>query len=189
METDYLKFLLRKQLVAAHAGREVEASDISPVLYEFQRDLVQWAMRQGRAAIFADCGLGKTLIQLEWARLVGGRVLIVAPLCVAEQTIAQGGSPVLQSMPARKPEYAEMTILGSIRKALQQHGDHEFLHVDEIVKEIYLPISDNDQFYRVKRTVVSETIRGMKKHLFRRHPMKANTFGLGLEPRSVGAAA
>jgi DNA modification methylase len=58
-------------------------------LYDFQRDIVAWAVGLGRAAVFADCGLGKTLIQLEWARSVGGRVLILAPLCVAEQTIGQ----------------------------------------------------------------------------------------------------
>ena len=63
-------------------------------LYDFQRDLVTWALQKGRAAIFADCGLGKTLIELVWAenvvRHTGGRVLILAPLAVAPQTVREG---------------------------------------------------------------------------------------------------
>lgn len=59
-------------------------------LFDFQRDLVTWACRKGRAAIFADCGLGKTPMQLVWAQNVvektGGRVLILTPLAVSAQT-------------------------------------------------------------------------------------------------------
>jgi DNA modification methylase/superfamily II DNA or RNA helicase len=88
----YTTFLLQKRMVAQTSGVEVPESDINPVLYDFQRDIVRWALKRGRAAVFADCGLGKTPMQVEWARHVGGRVLILAPLCVAEQTIAQGRS-------------------------------------------------------------------------------------------------
>jgi DNA modification methylase len=56
--------------------------------------LVKWAIRRGRSAIFADTGLGKTIMQLEWARQVhektGSYVLIVAPLCVSQQTVEEG---------------------------------------------------------------------------------------------------
>ena len=59
-------------------------------LFDFQRDLVEWAARKGRAAIFADCGLGKTPMQLVWAenvrRHTGGAVLILTPLAVSHQT-------------------------------------------------------------------------------------------------------
>ncbi len=60
-------------------------------LFPHQRDLVRWALAKGRAAIFADTGLGKTAMQVEWARLVSahGRVLILAPLAVAQQTVAE----------------------------------------------------------------------------------------------------
>ena len=67
-------------------GPEVAASDLHPILFPFQRDLTRWAIRKGRAALFADTGLGKTFMQLEWARLSAGRSLIVAPLSVARQT-------------------------------------------------------------------------------------------------------
>jgi len=66
----------------------------SPVLYPHQQDLVRWALARGRAAIFADTGLGKTRMQVEWARTVAavGRVLLVAPLAVAEQTAREAAS-------------------------------------------------------------------------------------------------
>jgi len=70
-------------------------------LFPFQWDIVQWSLHRGRAAIFADCGLGKTPMQLEWAHQVvvhtGGRVIILAPLAVAAQTQREGdkfGIPV-----------------------------------------------------------------------------------------------
>lgn len=63
-------------------------------LMPFQRALVTWATQKGRAAIFADCGLGKTLMQLVWAQNVvertNGRVLILTPLAVGAQTVREG---------------------------------------------------------------------------------------------------
>ena len=80
---------------------QVSADELNPLLYPFQRDIVRWALAKGRAAIFADCGLGKTAMQLEWAKCVclerGGSVLILAPLAVSSQTAAEGekfGIPV-----------------------------------------------------------------------------------------------
>lgn len=66
--------------------------NIPDALYPHQRDLVRWALAKGRAAIFADTGLGKTAMQLEWSRHVAkrGRVLILAPLAVAHQTVEEG---------------------------------------------------------------------------------------------------
>lgn len=67
-----------------------ESGDLNPALFDFQAHIVRWACRKGRAAVFADCGMGKTLIQLEWARQVcertGGKVLVLAPLAVSRQT-------------------------------------------------------------------------------------------------------
>jgi hypothetical protein len=71
-----------------HPGR------LNEHLFDFQHAIVSWAVRRGRAAIFADTGLGKTLMQLSWADEVAshtnGAVLILAPLAVSEQTIEQG---------------------------------------------------------------------------------------------------
>lgn len=91
---DYQAFLATKRLIATPAGFVVEATAINPRLFDFQRDIVRWALARGRAAIFAGTGLGKTGMQLEWARHVaahtGGRVLILAPLAVAQQTVREG---------------------------------------------------------------------------------------------------
>jgi hypothetical protein len=65
----------------------------NPHLYDFQRHLVEWGLRQGRQATFADCGLGKTLQQLVWAENVHRKtnrpVLILAPLSVSSQTVEE----------------------------------------------------------------------------------------------------
>lgn len=83
---DYKDFLATKQTRHIQTGVIITNDDINPILFDFQRDLVRWALRKGRAAIFADTGLGKTFMQLEWARLTGEQALIVAPLSVARQT-------------------------------------------------------------------------------------------------------
>lgn len=63
-------------------------------LFDWQKLVVAWAVRQGRAALFAECGLGKTPMQLEWASQVcthmGGSVLILCPLAVSGQTVLEG---------------------------------------------------------------------------------------------------
>jgi DNA modification methylase len=88
--TEYETFLKSKRIVAEKTGIDVPPEAINPILYDFQRDITRWALKRGKAAIFEDCGLGKTLQQLEWARHVGGTVLIVAPLTVNEQTVKEG---------------------------------------------------------------------------------------------------
>lgn len=86
---EYEQFIQSKKLTVQAVGREIELGDINPVLFPFQRDTVRWAVKKGRAAIFLDTGLGKTNCQIEWARLMGGRGLIIAPLTVAKQTILE----------------------------------------------------------------------------------------------------
>ncbi len=97
----YAAFLHQKRIVAPAAGFAVDKDSINQALFPFQRDVVRWALRRGRAALFEDCGLGKTAQQLEWARHVHahteGNVLILAPLAVAQQTAREGekfGIPV-----------------------------------------------------------------------------------------------
>jgi Helicase conserved C-terminal domain len=101
LPSDYLSFLAQKRLVAAACGFDVPRSALNPMLFDWQADIVQWALRRGRAALFADCGLGKTPMQLEWASKVHGEtgadILIIAPLAVSQQTVREGqkfGIPV-----------------------------------------------------------------------------------------------
>lgn len=89
---DYERFLEDKRLIQKPCG--FEPHELNENLFDFQRDIVAWACRKGRAAIFADCGMGKTIMQLSWADQVhkrnGGMVLIVAPLAVSAQTCREG---------------------------------------------------------------------------------------------------
>lgn len=88
----YGDFLKQKAVSDVYAG--FNAHTLNPNLFDFQLAIVQWALKKGRAAVFADTGLGKTLTQLSWADAVtketGGKVLIVAPLCIAQQTVEEG---------------------------------------------------------------------------------------------------
>lgn len=91
----YLDFLERKVVTAPDAGlAPEEIPALNPALSAWQADVVRWALRRGRAALFEDTGLGKTFQQLEWARIVaetqGGAVLILTPLAVAAQTVREG---------------------------------------------------------------------------------------------------
>lgn len=90
---DYETFLRSKAVVDSPTGIS-SAVEINPALFDFQQSIVRWAIRRGRAAIFSDCGTGKTAMQLEWSRHVcaeaGGNILILAPLAVAQQTVTEG---------------------------------------------------------------------------------------------------
>jgi superfamily II DNA or RNA helicase len=112
VSVSYADFLARKRSLAGDAGFE---TDVSDKLYGFQQEIVRFSVRKGRAAIFADCGLGKTPMQLEWARLVnehtGGNVLILAPLAVAAQTVREGAKFGIETVQAREAaEVAPITV-------------------------------------------------------------------------------
>jgi hypothetical protein len=89
---NYTDFLDSKRITVAPSGFEVEPAN--PHLFPFQRDLVHWSLRIGKAAIWADCGLGKSLMELSWAehvvRQFNAPVLILAPLSVSHQTVREG---------------------------------------------------------------------------------------------------
>jgi hypothetical protein len=91
---EYKEFLETKQRKHILSGFEVDENDLNKSLFDFQKFIVKRAIKAGRYAIFADCGLGKTIMQLEWSRLVseytGKPVLILAPLAVSGQTINEG---------------------------------------------------------------------------------------------------
>lgn len=92
MIEDYDQFLASKSQLGGEYG--FEPLWMPDFLYGFQQHLLDWSLRKGRAAIFADCGLGKTAIQLAWAenvvRKTNGNVLILAPIAVGHQTCREG---------------------------------------------------------------------------------------------------
>jgi len=92
---DYQNFVASKLLRQPPTGMtEEDVPNAQGMLYDWQWAIVRWALKKGRGAIFADCGLGKTPMQLTWAKAVAdhtaGQVLIVAPFAVVDQTISEG---------------------------------------------------------------------------------------------------
>lgn len=98
--TGYREFLASKRIAAQPSGIDYSAP-LNPALKDWQEAIVRWALRRGRAALFEGCGLGKTVQQLEYGRVVAAHVdapvMILTPLAVAMQTVAEGekfGIPV-----------------------------------------------------------------------------------------------
>lgn len=129
---NYSDFLTKKLDYGQTQG--VEVKDINPMLFDFQKDIVKWALRRGRCAIFADCGLGKTFMQLEWAKnisfYISKPIIIFAPLSVTEQTIEEG-----QKLNIEVNNFRENK--GNIRIANYEHLedlsplDYESIIIDE----------------------------------------------------------
>ena len=90
----YEEFLKTKDLERIESGFDVRKSSLNKSLFPFQKDIVSWALKKGKAAIFSDCGTGKTIMQLEFANQVckhtKGKALIIAPLAVVGQTKKEG---------------------------------------------------------------------------------------------------
>lgn len=99
----YADFIARKASTIAPIGVEVDT--VHPMLHDWQADIVRWAARIGRAAIWADTGLGKTVMQVEWARHLtpaDGQSLIVAPLAVCQQTVREAAKLGIEAVYTRE---------------------------------------------------------------------------------------
>lgn len=87
---EYEEFLRSKHVFVEESGFEVDTEKINGVCFPWQKDIIKWAVKLGRACIFSYTGTGKTIMQLEWARIIsemsGENVIIVSPLAVACQT-------------------------------------------------------------------------------------------------------
>jgi hypothetical protein len=90
----YKNFLKSKQIIDQKSGFEIPLSKLNSALFDWQKVIVRWALARGRAALFEDCGLGKTPQQLEWADQICKKekepILILAPLAVSQQTHREG---------------------------------------------------------------------------------------------------
>lgn len=89
----YEEFLKTKELKSIQAGFDVPDEWLSEKLFDFQKDIVKWALKKGKAAVLTGCGTGKTIMLLSWAdcvnRHTGQNVLIVCPLSVVKQTVRE----------------------------------------------------------------------------------------------------
>jgi hypothetical protein len=93
MTSNYADFIGKKTHLTGEFG--FDPTFIPDGAFDFQKSLIQWSVNKGRAAVFADCGLGKTMMQLAWsenvARHTKGRVLLLTPLAVGVQTVREAG--------------------------------------------------------------------------------------------------
>ncbi|RUV07960.1 helicase [Mesorhizobium sp. M1A.F.Ca.IN.020.03.2.1] len=127
--TAYLDFLRAKMKVAEATGFEVD--DPTPrAAKAFQRDLAKWSLRKGRSAIFANTGLGKTLMQLSWSdaveRHAGGRVLVLTPLAVAQQTVGEASKFDIDGV-----RYAATEATADSRIVVTNYDRFERFNVDD----------------------------------------------------------
>lgn len=131
--TGYQAFLETKRRVELGIGLQ-EPPALSSTLFPWQAAIVRWALRKGRAAIFADTGLGKTGMQCSWADALGVRTLIFAPLCVAEQTVNEAalfGIAVRYARDEAEAHGARIVITNYERIDKFDLADYEAVVLDE----------------------------------------------------------
>lgn len=91
---EYIDFLKSKEIVTKASGFDIETNELNPNEFEWQKDVTRWALKKGKACLFEDCGLGKTIQQLSFADALVKKynrpVLILSPLAVAVQTVREG---------------------------------------------------------------------------------------------------
>ena len=123
----YLTFLDQKVRMAPAVGFDPVDSLMPAAIKPFQRDIVTWACRRGRAAVFAGTGLGKTIQELTWAQQVtehtGGRVLLFTQLAVAEQTVAEAAKFGIDGVAYAKDEASISTPIVVTNYDRRQHFD------------------------------------------------------------------
>lgn len=133
MDVAYQDFIARKAQLGGRYG--FSPPWLPEFLFDFQKALVEWAARQGRAAIFADCGLGKTAMQLVWAenvaRQTGNNVLIVAPLAVAAQTRREAEKFGIEAVVSRDGTAHRITITNYERLHYFRQADFAGAVADE----------------------------------------------------------
>jgi len=126
---DYEDFIASK--AASRRFEGIESTDLPSVMFPFQRDLTKWALRRGRAAIFAGTGLGKSLMELAWAREISklGRVILVAPLAVAEQMIGESNKFDIPATYTRRGERCRSPITITNYELLRHFNADDFVGV------------------------------------------------------------
>jgi hypothetical protein len=130
---DYREFLQNKTISDSPSGFDIDEGSLNPMLFDFQKAIVKWALRQGRAAIFADCGLGKTPMQLEWAQKIAerenGKILIITPLAVSHQTIREGAKFGIECKRSARGEMNGCKISVTNYERLHYFNPHDFVAV------------------------------------------------------------
>ena len=182
MSADYAAFLDAKTQLDGATG--FAPDDLPSFLFPFQRFLTEWAIRQGRAAIFADCGLGKTPMQLVWADNIRRRtwkpVLIVTPLAVGFQTVGEAHKFGMEAVISRDGKPAgPITVTNYERLHLFDRTDFGGMVCDES--------SAIKSFDGVHRALVTDFMRKMEYRLLCTATAAPNDFTeLGTSSEALG---
>lgn len=177
----YAEFLSAKLHIEGDHGFDFDPSDL---LYPFQQDLVTWAARKGRAALFADCGLGKTPMQLAWAdavaRRTGRPVLLLAPLAVSSQTVTEAAKFGYEATVSRDgTAHGPITVTNYDRLHLFDRHDYDGLVCDES--------SSIKAFDGVLRKAVTDFARAMPYRLLATATAAPNDYTeLGTSSEALG---
>jgi hypothetical protein len=154
-------------------------------LFPFQADLVDWAVHMGRAAIFADCGLGKTPMQLTWAenvrRETGRPILVITPLAVAAQTVTEAAKFGIDAAISRdgRPADAHMTVTNYDRLEMFDPADYGGVVCDES--------SAIKAFDGKRRAIVTEFLRTHRYRLLATATAAPNDYiELGTSSEALG---
>ena len=136
---NYEDFLKTKEKTFISSGFDVKESQLNNHLFDFQKHIVKIALRKGRFAVFADCGLGKTLMQLSWAEQVAIEtskpVLILAPLAVVEQTKMEGSKFGIEVSDTNHPEcMVQITNYDQLKNINTSHYSGVVLDESSILK-------------------------------------------------------
>jgi len=125
----YEEFLKGKELKTIEAGFDIDRDEICPMAFEFQKDIIQWACKKGKAAVLIGCGCGKTMIALSWSELVhkrtGGDVLIISPLSVVEQTKRESEKFNLMPVNIYRTQEDVKPGINITNYEMAEHFDHE----------------------------------------------------------------
>ena len=157
---DYADFLNHKSHVATDDG--FEPVFMPDFLFDFQKELTTWAIRKGRAALFEDCGLGKTPQQLVWAENVvrhsNGNVLIVTPLAVSAQTIREGDKFGIE---------CRRSVAGEVHRGITvtNYGRLHYFKPDDFAGMVCDESSILKNFSGIRRREITEFMKKMRYRL------------------------
>lgn len=130
---EYKEFIKSKEIESIQAGFDYPIENLNSKLFDFQKDIVKWALKKGRCAILTGCGTGKTIMQLEWAdkvnKYTGKNVLILAPLSVVRQTKKEGAKFGINVTVCRKQEDVRNGINITNYEMVEHFNTDEFIAV------------------------------------------------------------
>lgn len=127
--SDYQSFLAQKRRMAPEVGSACTPDDVAESLFPFQRALVAWSVRRGRAGLFTSTGSGKSRMMVEFCRLSGRRSLIVAPLAVCQQTAREAAAIGVEAKYVRSDADAPGPGVWITNYEMVQHFDPSLLDV------------------------------------------------------------